>query len=425
MKRIILWGFTKEMAEAVENVKSIELIECFHSRAKFNHCKIDIDEYKPYDKDVYDKVYKSLPRYFVSRNRPKQMYLKCDKFYDYVDFFNIYFQYFYNLIKNEKPDAVFFDDIPHLGPDIIFFEIAKAIGIKTVILAQSLFPNRLMYCDSVENLGNAKHMMKLNDDEFIIEKKYKKDLFYMRKKFPTIGILKNIRSLNRAYLTIINILKFPYTIAYNIRINKHISKNIDLTKNFVYFPLHLQPEMTTDSLGGIYRDQMLAIERTAELLPKDWFVYVKENPYQDEFRRGRCFFQRLRMLKNVKLVPPNTSTYDLIEKSKFVATITGTAGWESISGGKNVLVFGQAWYKYLPGVFEYSKDFKLDDILNYKINHTELQLKFNKLYQSMGTCVVSKSYRKIIKNFDSTKNLSELAKLIAKLTNDWNPQSWA
>ena len=61
--------------------------------------------------------------------------------------------------------------------------------------------------------------------------------------------------------------------------------------------------------------------------------------------RGKYFFDRLKLIKNAVLVDSSYNTYDLISKSKFVATITGTAGWEAISGGENVLIFGLAWYK--------------------------------------------------------------------------------
>ena len=157
------------------------------------------------------------------------------------------------------------------------------------------------------------------------------------------------------------------------------------------------------------------------MLPDGWFVYVKENPLQDEFRRGRCFFQRLEMLKNVILVPNETSTYQLMEKSKFVATITGTAGWEALTGGRNVLVFGNAWYKHMPGVFSYSDNLKLEDILNYKIDHSELQSEFGKLYKCFGIGVVVKGYEKIVKDFDPDKNIAKVARLIEKLTFDWDP----
>ena len=422
MKKIILWGFSEKIAGAVEKLGNVEVIKCFCRRSKLNNCRIDLDEYRPYDKRVYEEAYKCLGRYFASRNRPKQIYLRAEKFYDYVDYFNIYFQYFYNLIADEKPDAIFFDNIPHIGPDIVFHEIAKAMGVKNVLFHQTLFPNRVMYCSSVEKLGDAEHMMKMSDDSFVIEKKFKKDLFYMRKNFLRVGIFRNIRVMRHLYLSVVNLIKLPYTLEYRRRMRACISKDVDFTKNFVYFPLHLQPEMTTDSLGGIYCDQMLAIERVSELLPDGWFVYVKENPYQDEFRRGRCFFQRLKMLKNVRLVPNETSTYDLIEKSRFVATITGTAGWEALTGGRNVLTFGHAWYKRMPGAFSYSQDFKLDDILNYKIDHSELQAEFDKFYKRLGEAVVVDDYKKIVKNFDAEKNVLSVARRVEKLALDWNPK---
>ena len=422
MKNIILWGFSNEIAEAVEKLGNVKVSHCFCSRSALNNCRIPLDSYKPYDKRVYEEAYKYLPQYFASRNRPKQIYLRPEKFYDYVDYFNIYFQYFYNLVKDEKPDAIFFDNIPHIGPDIVFYAIAKAMGVKNVLFHQTLFPNRVMYCDSVEKLGDPVHMMKMGDDTFTIEKKFKKDLFYMRKNYLRVGIFKNIRVIRHLYMSVVNLIKLPYTFMYHRRMARAVSKDIDLKANFVYFPLHLQPEMTTDSLGGVYRDQMLAIERVSELLPEGWFVYVKENPYQDEFRRGRCFFQRLKMLKNTKLVPNETSTYELIANSKFVATITGTAGWEALTGGRNVLTFGQAWYKRFPGAFVYSPDFKIDDILNYKIDHAELQREFDKFYKCLGYGVVVDDYKKMVKDFDREKNVAAVAKLLEKLTLEWRPQ---
>lgn len=91
-----------------------------------------------------------------------------------------------------------------------------------------------------------------------------------------------------------------------------------------------------DTLGGGYEDQFLALERVAQLLLEDWIIYVKENPIQTFYKCCPEFFLRLKNIRNARLVFPCTDTYDLIEHSQFVATITGTAGWEAVATGKNV-----------------------------------------------------------------------------------------
>ena len=194
-----------------------------------------------------------------------------------------------------------------------------------------------------------------------------------------------------------------------------LSHEIDLNKKFVYFPLHLQPELTTSAIGGVYVDQLLTIERLSKIVPEDWFIYVKENPKQTELMRGKWFFVRLRLIRNVKVVSPDFDTYSLIKNCIFVATITGTAGWEAISGGKNVLVFGNPWYKSLPGVFSYDEDFKLEDLLKYKINHDELEKELNLLLCKTGDGIIDESYSVLVENFNTIDNASNIATFIERL----------
>lgn len=194
-----------------------------------------------------------------------------------------------------------------------------------------------------------------------------------------------------------------------------VSHQIDLEKKFVYFPLHMQPELTTSALGGAYADQLLAIERLSTLVPEDWYIYVKENPKQTELMRGKWFFVRLRLIRNVRVVSPDFDTYSLIKNCIFVATITGTAGWEAISGGKNVLVFGNPWYKCLPGSFSYGEDFKLEDLLKYKINHDELERELNLLLSKAGDGVIDEYYSVLAENFNTIDNALNMATFLERL----------
>ena len=62
------------------------------------------------------------------------------------------------------------------------------------------------------------------------------------------------------------------------------------------------------------------------------------------------FYDDLVAIKNVRLLPLTFTSFDLIDKAKAVAAITGTVGFEAINRGKPVLIFGQNWYNGCEGV---------------------------------------------------------------------------
>jgi hypothetical protein len=149
------------------------------------------------------------------------------------------------------------------------------------------------------------------------------------------------------------------------------SSSVIPTVKYVYVPLHLQPEMTTCALGGKYDNQALLLEELRGWLPDDIWIFVKENPKQGKrfppaasrLYRNKDFFQRISKLKNVCFVPQNFSTIELIQSSEFVATVTGTAGFEALLRGKNCLVFGLAWFRKFSGVCEWSSKPELHKLL--------------------------------------------------------------
>ena len=184
----------------------------------------------------------------------------------------------------------------------------------------------------------------------------------------------------------------------------NVLETVDFSVPYVYYPLHLQPEMNTDVLGGMYTNQMLLLEQLSQLIPDDWVIYAKEHPLQTSYMRGEYFFKQLSLLPKVKLVSNKIDTYELNRHSKFVATLVGTTGWEAISGGKNALVFGRAWYGCLPGVFRYHQGITLDEIMSYKIDHNEFELAVTNLLKKMGTGIVSDDQIPSVPNFDVDKN---------------------
>ncbi|KZM49930.1 hypothetical protein [Labrenzia sp. OB1] len=190
---------------------------------------------------------------------------------------------------------------------------------------------------------------------------------------------------------------------------------------YIYLPLHYQPELTTSALGGEFINQMDAIEELA-YLAKDIRILVKENPKQEDYMRPEEFYLRARKLENVEFVPIETDTKELIRHCALVATISGTVGFEAITFGKPVLTFGQAWYNTAPGVF------RINDIENYEklrdiIEHgapTEEQVRdyMSDILQKMPIGVVGKPYERLVASYDHFENVERVADYVAKMLDE-------
>ena len=186
--------------------------------------------------------------------------------------------------------------------------------------------------------------------------------------------------------------------------------------------MHLQPEATTSFQSGIYVDQVLAIERLAKLLPPDWYIYVKENPSQNEYMRGELFFKRLHLLPQIKYIDKKVPSAMLLQHCQFCATINGTASFESLCGGKATLIFGRIWWDFLPGVFRYHKDLDIQQILNYKIDSKALAQQYNEylgrtIYASVQPASI---YRECCPTFTDQINQDNLVRLLTDLVKELN-----
>lgn len=394
---------------------------------------------KPCPKDIYDRVYEHIYRFLdmVFRNGDKPIY-------EYVGQFNLWLNFYYGLFTRYDAELVMFGDNPHYGVDSIAKDLADAMGLKTVLFMQAHESNRFFAFTRVSDVGEFITLP--NDDaiDISVEEKYEKDLYYMKniKIVPPGENVENngfsrIKHLpkkiwqNRGQIFYKGIKKVCSRLGKSSRTKlakieyRHCEHmltvaDVDFDKKFVYFPLHLQPEMTTSALGGKFCDQILAIERLRQMLPDDYVIYVKENPKQSYYMRDVLFYERLRLLDNVYLVSRRVNTYDLIRKSLFVATITGTAGWEAISGGKCVLIFGLAWYRKMPGVFEYAHDFKLEDILSYRINHSDVENAYARLLSRSYKGVLECGGQGNVPNYSDAKNNEYLYNAFCKILQQIN-----
>lgn len=364
-----------------------------------------------------------------------------ESYYEYINIINYVINRLYHDITENKVDLILFSDIPHGNLRCMLYLLAKSMNVSTLFLfTVSAFPKKMFYGHRIEDVGKIYLLPDYhkNSTEYHISESFEKKLDYMSAKqikkdrgedwerkirffiHPTQWIKERSYMIKQDFIKYESISDFVEQkitkevitkirkYQYNYHIKTLSKKNIDFDKKYVYFPLHLQPEMTTDAIGGIYRDQILAIEKIKNIIPDDWFIYVKENPKQLYSVRGKFFFKRLTSIPNVIYIDRSVDTYKLMEHCQFLATITGTAAWESISGGKAALIFGTAWYESLPGIFKYHENIDINEILDYKVNHRLLEKSMENLQKKACDGIWEEFRMEKVKDLDLEWNRKSL-----------------
>ncbi|MGB3405954.1 MAG: hypothetical protein WBA67_00525 [Jannaschia sp.] len=348
---------------------------------------------------------------------------------------NLFFlsaQFFHDLLKRHRITTVIFSNFPHEGSFIVLYHLAKLLDLEILITSQTNFPHKMWIVKSIEDLGFFETVS--GEGEVLPTPDAPETPFYMKRSGKyrlALHVGSRVVSEHLKMLGKILTLQFwwnPHAIDRNMnrlsqardrfRIGEPSPadvRDVDLDVPFIYFPMHLQPEMTTDTWGNEYGDQLRALEALSAAAPEGMLIYAKENPVQTSFMREESFYRRLRCLGNVRYVSYQVPSFDLIRKSACVATITGTAGWEAALLMKGVIHFGVTWYSSLPGVYLWKGPETLDRALAFRGDRASLRTAFEAICRKMYTGVVDPAYADIIPDFDEKGEARKAAASIARV----------
>ncbi len=369
--------------------------------------------------------------------------------------------YWYLYLEKKKPDLFFSKLPPHQFYDYIIYLCCKLLKIKTLSFFPTYFHPRVFLNNDINNRSKIflnkkiKKFTNHNSNEFIknfktkISSDYKTAApsFYSKfsfiknsyLKFYIYYILKIIYNffLGSAFkksiilhkeinssLQNISILKFNYlefkAVIKKIKLSSYYSKisiKPELNKKYIYFASAYQPEFTNSPYGGNFFDQISTIKLISKSIPDDVMIYYKEHPaifnphpmQSGHKNRSHEYYKELSLIKNLKFIDIGHDSFELIDNSILVATISGQTGVEACFRKKPCIVFSNTWYSKLNGVFvikSYNKlknefnniiDFKsfseeedfLDDFYNKSIHMKEVIDLTGGLNQESIKCLVS------------------------------------
>ena len=237
--------------------------------------------------------------------------------------------------------------------------------------------------------------------------------------------------------SILNVKRFLYLRRLRREYRKHASLlNVDqLPKRYVLIALHYQPEETSTPTGRRFSNQYQLVNSIERSLPEDVMIVIKEHKSQfyfdQEGETGRPlqFYRRVSTLSDrILFADVDFDTFELIDSSLGVITISGTIGWEAIARGKFCLHFGRAWYEGAPFSYRIFCEEQLEEVLK-EIASPSVRVDSDSrdeiledfLYRLSASFVKAVHYKSYLNKSDisiddSAVNLTSA--LISKLSND-------
>jgi hypothetical protein len=378
-------------------------------------------------------------------------------------------RYWNHIIEKNKIDLFLSSNIPHEVYDFVIYSLCKLKKIPTIFFNQINIsdtvtimedwePNIIAVQDKYQRL--LKKYQYLDKSKIPLHDRFKRDFELntaekvpvrpeMLRKKPSHSIIKNlfplfaslnfnrflflIRNPKQLKIGMIDLINYADKIMKEKKANKimkekkllkfYKSNTIkpDLSQKYIYFPLHLQPELSTSPMAGAYVNQVLIAQMIGYYLPKDVYIFIKENPHQTAVGRDKEFYRELLEISQVRFIPDNFNTYDLIENSLAVATATGTAGLEALYRCKPVLMFGHNFYQYANGVFRIKSNFDCQQALNkilldnFRPTIKDIKIFLKALEGNTVEGFVDVNYKKYTYVTDSISNKNILEKLINEI----------
>ena len=305
-----------------------------------------------------------------------------------------YLQYLrtWNHLLDAKLDFAIFKNIPHEGYDYIVYCLCKLKGIQTFCFyALPIRPNKGVMLhmlqdirepglDIFENFKSLSQSSSIPDTsestllDYYDELAHSEDNFlsFTRAEKNTMGIFGLFTKLISRFfgaLFSMEVFSLHHRIrraihnyifydryfmpihAFNREYSK-ISVAPSLDERYIYFPMHFQPEASTSPLAGEFVDLLLIIQMLSYHAGSNIKIYVKEHPRQGLSSKSIHFLKDALRCPNVVFINNEVHTSEVIKNSLAVATCSGSAGIEGLLNKKPILMFGNRFYQYAPGVFQ-------------------------------------------------------------------------
>jgi len=268
-------------------------------------------------------------------------------------------------------------------------EYAEKLLADSVSKMEIPTEERIAYMKNVKNIPFYRRSLKTIEEYIKSQSEYNRGNYFYSNHLPKVGLRNSITIHMRE-------LKNYY---YNFDIC-----TIDELKNnnsqFIYCPLHMEPEATMLMYSPWLRDQIELCRLISQALPVGVSLLVKENPKMIN-TRSKYYYKKLKEIPNVILVSPRIESKMLIDKSIGVISLAGNASFEASILGKHCMCFAKPPFADVVEYSNFAELFKLNDLNkiilnwlkkpNFSIDYSKWQTWVNGTFE--GNLVPQKSLK--------------------------------
>jgi hypothetical protein len=405
----------------------------------------------------------------------RQNYNGALTYFERISRYHSQIMYWKSVLEHFRPDVVVYRITPHVSHDYALYSLCRIMNIQTIMFERTSLPGfvypvnsfeegseiiRNTYNKALEESSHqkvsltpetelhVKNLSKTYADAMPYYLKYKLKRY---KKSGDVGgnvsiLLRLVKDLAKAYWTqktdfdkVPNYMRKKYHTNMGgfkrkkiLATYNQLANTVNLAVPYIFVALQCEPERQTCPAGGVFGNQYLMIDMLSKLIPEGWKIYVKEHisqfkVYQAAERAKPVeFYKMIASMPNVQLVPLTYTSFELIDKAKASATVSGTVGWESVVRGKPAMLFGYAWYRDCKGIFithtvESCKKAIGEIKKGYQVNMSEVRC----FAQIVERCSVrgythKKKYQEMNNSISHEENVENLARAIHEFASEFS-----
>jgi hypothetical protein len=279
---------------------------------------------------------------------------------------------FEQLVDEISPDFIVMTLQPNSQQNFLLHSICKKRGIKILMVSPTGLKNRYVITEDPEKLDDfsmekveikkeksfseIKEFHEANNTSDQIETHHNtyqnSNWMYLK---AASSYLFNSSDNTKTHYTYYGRTKFKVTfklLLYTLRkrlrekfLDKNLSKKIDISRPFIYFPLQMEMERVLLIGAPFHTNQLEIIKNIIKSMPIGYKLVVKEHPSQ-MLRGWRKIsdYKEIMNLPNVKLLHWSVPSKDIIEKCSLVISIKSSSSIEAALRQKPSIIFSNVGF---------------------------------------------------------------------------------